>query len=174
MALAYVARFATTRAKLETYLKRKLRERGWDGDGDPPVVKLAERFVSAGYVDDKAYAKAKTGSLLRRGYGARRVGQALNAAGVDQDIREEVGPSVSEQRQAALTMARKRGFGPYGRQDIDPARREKQIAAMIRGGHSFDAAIALIDAADTEQAETWAAELSDEESDDEMGGGIEW
>ena len=174
MALAYVARFATTRAKLEGYLKRKLRERGWDGEGEPPVADLTQRFVSAGYVDDKAYAKAKTGSLLRRGYGARRVGQALNAAGVGQDIRQELGPSVAEQREAALTMARKRGFGPFGRQDIDPARREKQIAAMIRGGHSFDAAIALIDAADTEQAETWAAEFSEEESGDEMGGENEW
>lgn len=37
LALAYVARFATSAAKLEDYLRRKLRERGWDGEGDPPV-----------------------------------------------------------------------------------------------------------------------------------------
>ena len=36
LALSYVARFATTRAKLEAYLVRKLRERGWEGD-DPPT-----------------------------------------------------------------------------------------------------------------------------------------
>ena len=29
MALAYVGRYATTRAKLASYLGRKLRERGW-------------------------------------------------------------------------------------------------------------------------------------------------
>ena len=32
LALGYVGRFATSRAKLLSYLKRKLRERGWDGD----------------------------------------------------------------------------------------------------------------------------------------------
>ena len=32
LALAYVARFATSAAKLETYLRRKLRERGWEGE----------------------------------------------------------------------------------------------------------------------------------------------
>ena len=31
LALAYVARYATSRAKLLAYLARKLRERGWGG-----------------------------------------------------------------------------------------------------------------------------------------------
>ena len=81
LALAYVARFATTRGKLEGYLARKLRERGWDSETAPAVAQLAERFEQAGYIDDTAYARAKTGSLLRRGYGMRRVTQALGAAG---------------------------------------------------------------------------------------------
>ena len=82
LALAYVARFATSAAKLEGYLARKLRERGWEGEAQPPVAALVARFVAAGYVDDAAYARAKSGSLLRRGYGARRVDQALHAAGI--------------------------------------------------------------------------------------------
>ncbi|MCW1427650.1 regulatory protein RecX [Novosphingobium sp. JCM 18896] len=163
LALAYVARFATSRAKLTAYLARKLRERGWDGDGEPPVAALVERFVAAGYVDDAAFARAKSGSLLRRGYGARRVTQALGAAGIDEDIRAEVRAGEGALRRAALALARKRGFGPFGRSagERDPARREKQIAAMLRAGHALDSARELVDAATIEAAEEWAA-LEDE------------
>ena len=36
LALRYVERFATTRGRLTDYLKRKIRERGWDGDAGRP------------------------------------------------------------------------------------------------------------------------------------------
>ncbi|KTW08260.1 RecX family transcriptional regulator, partial [Sphingomonas sanguinis] len=35
LALRYVERFATTEGKLVDYLTRKLRERGWAGEGAP-------------------------------------------------------------------------------------------------------------------------------------------
>jgi len=163
LALAYVARFATTRAKLEAYLRRKLRECGWAGEGDPGVEALAARMVAAGYVDDAAYARMKSGSLLRRGYGARRVTQALHAAGVDEAVRDSVRAGEGAQRRAALAMARKRRFGPFGAGLCDPVRREKQIAAMLRAGHRLDMARELIDAASREAAEDWADAARDEE-----------
>lgn len=159
LALAYVARFATSRAKLESYLARKLRERGWagEGEGEPPVAALAERFVAAGYVDDAAFARAKSGSLLRRGYGQRRVTEALGAAGIGEDIRAEVRAGEGARRQAALTMARKRRLGPFGPAPADRAAREKQIAALLRAGHGLDSARELVNAASVEAAEVWAA-----------------
>jgi regulatory protein len=167
LALSYVARFATSRAKLEAYLARKLRERGWAGDenggGEPAVAAVAERFVAAGYVDDAAFARAKTGSLLRRGYGQRRVSQALGAAGIDAEVREEVRAGEGAQRRAALAMARKRGFGPFGRAPLDRALREKQVAAMLRAGHGLDSARELVDAASVEAAEDWAATGEEED-----------
>lgn len=163
MALAYVARFATTRARLEDYMRRKLRERGWDGEGDPPIAALAEKFCEAGYVDDAAYARMKAGSLLRRGYGARRVGQALHAAGVDEDVREDARPSRMAGREAALAMARKRRFGPFGSEVPDRARREKQLAAMLRAGHGMDSARAMIDAGSVAAALEWVAEAEGED-----------
>ena len=156
LALAYVARFATTRAKLEAYLARKLRERGWQGEGQPPVSQIAAKFEDAGYVDDAAYARAKAGSLLRRGYGRRRVDQALGHAGVDEASRAAVRISEGALREAALNMVRKRRFGPFGQQTPDRSAREKQIAAMLRAGHGMDHALALIDAGSTRDAEEWA------------------
>jgi regulatory protein len=161
LALAYVARFATSRAKLETYLRRKLRERGWAEEGEPPVAALAERMVEAGYVDDAAYARAKSGSLLRRGYGLRRVEQALGAAGIAEDVREDIRPGERTKRRAALAMAVKRRFGPFGQSALDRPQREKQVAAMLRAGHALDSARRLIDAPSREAAEQWAAEGED-------------
>jgi len=158
IALAYVARYATSRAKLEAYLCRKLRECGWDGEDEPPVGEIAARFVEAGYVDDAAFARARTGSLLRRGYGMRRVGQALAAAGIGEQLREEVSPGEARQREAALALARKRGFGPFGAEPPDAVRRQKQLAAMVRAGHSFDQAREIVDAPDIAAADEWAAE----------------
>lgn len=165
LALAYMARFATSTAKLERYLYRKLRERGWDGQAAPDIAAMVARYAELGYVDDEAFARAKCGSLLRRGYGPRRVSQALGEAGIAEAIREEVGPGEAAERHAVLAMARKRRFGPFGRDSGAPdlARREKQIAAMMRAGHRLDSALQIIDARSEQAAEEWAAEMDDDD-----------
>jgi regulatory protein len=163
LALAYVARFATSAAKLDGYLKRKLRERGWAGEDEAPVAVLVAKFVAAGYIDDEAFARGRSAGLLRRGYGQRRIAQALGAAGISEEVRTVVRAGESEQRRAALAMARKRGFGPYGAEPADRAAREKQIAAMLRAGHRLDSARELVDAASIEAAEDWAAGMDEVE-----------
>ena len=174
MALAYVARFATSAGKLRAYLQRKLRERGWAGaaDEDPQLARaegaarleaLIERFVALGYVDDESFARGRAGSLLRRGFGRRRINEALGAAGIDGDMRAAVMPGEGAQRRAALALAVKRRFGPFGDHLPDPARRQKQTAAMLRAGHGMDAVRALLGAASAQEAENWAAEARDDE-----------
>lgn len=156
LGLAYVARFATSAAKVRSYLRRKLRERGWEGEAEPPVEALVARFVANGYVDDTAYAKAKTGGLLRRGYGQRRIGQALSAAGIAEDVRQDVRPGSAEQRRAALAYVQKRRFGPFGASPLDRPAREKQISALLRAGHPLDSARRLVDAENEAAAQAWA------------------
>jgi regulatory protein len=158
LALAYVARFASSAAKVESYLKRKLRERGWEGEREPDTRAIVERFVELGYIDDEAFARARAGGLLRRGYGKRRVSQALHAAGIAEDIRASVSPDEAAARRAALAFASRRGFGPFGAAPVERDKRDKQIAAMLRAGHGFDAARALVDAPDIAAAAQWAAE----------------
>lgn len=166
LALAYVARFSTTQGKLNAYLRRKLRERGWEDeqreDGEAAVEAIVARFVAAGYIDDAAWAKSKSESLLRRGYGVRRVAQALDAAGVDSDSRAEVRPGIQAQRRAALAFLRKRRFGPFGLAEPDRAVREKQIAAMLRAGHALDSARELVNAISIDAAESWADQVEDD------------
>jgi regulatory protein len=89
------------------------------------------------------------------------VDQALGAAGIDGVLCAEVAPGEADARHAALTLARKRGFGPFGRSRgdevaTDRARRERQVAAMLRAGHPLESACALVDAPTIADAEAWA------------------
>jgi regulatory protein len=161
LALSYVARFATSAAKVEHYLQRKLRERGWDSERPADPKAIVERFVELGYIDDEAWARAKGGSLLRRGYGARRIDRALSAAGIDEAVRGDVRAGEGEQRRAALAFAARRHLGPWGASPVDRAARDKQIAAMVRAGHGFDAARAVIDAPSAAAVEAWADEVEE-------------
>ncbi|MEE4537857.1 MAG: RecX family transcriptional regulator [Erythrobacter sp.] len=180
LALSYVARFGTTAAKLEAYLARKIRERGVAEDADGrtetlDIAGLVSDFVEAGYVDDAAYAKARSRDLTARGYGGRRVEQALWAAGVAEVTRSEYAPGEGAARRAAAVLARKRRFGPYGAPvQGDPLaarkRREKHVAAMLRAGHPYEHAAFICDASDPAQVDAWADEVDDREEGEEHTG----
>lgn len=168
MALAYVARFATSAGKLEAYLARKLQERGWDGEGSgqAAIAAVIARFNDLGYIDDAGFARMRSGNLLRRGYGARRISQDLNAAGIDETIRAEVSPDEGAARRAVLALARRKGLGPFTRglgegDRLDPALREKQMASLLRAGHAMGVARALLAQTSPEEAEGWAAEAGE-------------
>lgn len=136
LALRYVERFATTRARLVDYLRRKIRERGWDGDVADPAG-IAERFAELGYIDDRAYGEAKAGAMARRGLGARRVAGALHQAGVRGDDAAAIAPGIEDRAlESAITFARRRRIGPFADSLADRPLREKQIAMMLRAGHS--------------------------------------
>ncbi|MDG6077952.1 hypothetical protein E3U23_01905 [Erythrobacter litoralis] len=167
LALAYVARFATTAAKLQRYLIRKIRQRGWEDETQPDIDGLVARFVENGYVDDAVYGRAKAGGLVARGYGERRVEQALRADGIDETLRARFAPGEYEARGAIQHLARRRKFGPFGQPRATLDREagaklyEKQLAAMIRAGHNFEMARRVLDAATEEELDEWVAEASD-------------
>ncbi len=138
LAIRYVERYATSRKKLADYLYRKIREREWQGAEPPAVDQLIERFVEQGYIDDALYAQNKASSLTRRGYGSRRVSEALYQAGISEtDGQEAFRISEANRWAAADKFARKRKIGPYAAspQDADICRR--QLQAFLRAGHDF-------------------------------------
>lgn len=152
LALHYVGKFATTRAKLRTYLTRKLRERGWAGAAPADVAALVERIGELGYVDDQAFGLAKANALSSRGFGSRRVRQALQQAGVSEvDAEDGEALARSQATESALRFARRKRIGPYALGHADPAAREKALAALIRAGHEFGLARRIVDAAPGEE-----------------------
>jgi regulatory protein len=146
-ALSYAGRYATTRARLAAYLGRKLRERGWDGEDEPPVAELVARMAALGYVDDRAFAAARAAALSRRGYGARRVGAALRGAGIgEEEGAEALEIAAASAWEAALRFAERRRIGPFAAAEPDRPAREKAFAAMLRAGHPVQIARRLVSA----------------------------
>src|SRR5882757_801091 len=131
LALRYVERFATTRARLSIYLVRKVRERGWEGDPADPAA-LAERMAALGYIDDRAFGEARAAAMARRGLGRRRVAGAFRQDGIGEEDAEALAPAIEARSlDAALAFARKRRIGPFAAIVADRPLREKHIAAMI-------------------------------------------
>ncbi|MDP5102689.1 MAG: RecX family transcriptional regulator [Erythrobacter sp.] len=178
LALHYAARFATTGARLEAYLARKLKERGVAEDDDGRSVPidipaLVARLVELGYVDDDAYARARARDLGARGYGGRRVEQVLRFAGVDEGLRQAHAPGEAASRRAAALMAQKKRLGPWSTvraESDDPlARRkahDKAVAAMLRAGHDYALVKFILGAASAEDIEQWLDEAADQEEAD--------
>ncbi len=148
LALHYVGRFATTRAKLISYLGRKITERGWDDAKAPDPQGIATRLVELGYIDDAGFAAMKGAALTRRGFGTRRVGEALRAAGVEESDRAPALDDATTARWAAAeAFARRKRLGPYAAAPVEREKRDKQIAAFLRAGHDYATARRWIDAA---------------------------
>jgi regulatory protein len=140
LALHYVGRYATTEAKLGDYLRRKVRERGWDDDAAPDFDVVVARCAASGYVDDASFAETRAGVLNRRGYGARRIGQALQQAGIARALAESVMPDEDTAMIAAETYARRKRIGPFAITLPDDSMRRRHLSAMVRAGHSFELA----------------------------------
>lgn len=179
LALHYAARFASTGARLEAYLVRKIRERGLveDGDGrtlDVDVPALVARLVELGYVDDDAYARMRARDLGARGYGARRVEETLRHAGVGEGLRRAHAPGEAAGRRAAALMAQKKRLGPFGAsaEGLDHLSQrkahEKAVAAMLRAGHQYDHVKVVLAARSSAEVEEWIAEAQEAEGTDEQ------
>lgn len=166
LALAYVARFATSSGRLSNYLKRKLRERGWAEETPPDVAAIIDRMAERRYLDDAAFAVAKGESLRRRGLGARRIETALGADGIAEPLREAASGNETERRHAVLAFARRKRWWPYsGERQLDPAMRRKHLAAYLRAGHGLDHVRRVMDAASLDDLEEWANEHAEDAVD---------
>jgi regulatory protein len=149
LALFYAGRYATTRAKLRTYLARKLNERGWAGtcEAAEAIDKLCDRLEALHYVDDRSFAASKAASLGRRGYGERRVSQALAAAGIaEEDMADARAEAKAGAWASALRFAERKRIGPFAAAAPDRPGREKALAAMLRAGHPMAIARRLVTA----------------------------
>ena len=168
LALQYAARYATTAAKLQRHLQRKLKERGWAGDAPPDVPGIAARLAALGYVNDRLFAESRTREMTARGLGRRRVAGALAMAGVDADTSaESLDQAGAVALATAVAFARRKRLGPFAREATatDPASRQKAaqkaMAAMLRAGHGLDVARRVLAAPDPAAAEALVDDISE-------------
>ena len=139
LALHYVGRYATTKAKLSRYLNRKIIERGWTGERPADVEALLAEFAERAYVDDALFAEGRARAFVRRGYGQNRLRQDLHAAGIDDSYAAGAQAHMDDGMfEAAENFARRKRIGPFAAQLASPEKQKKQLAAFLRAGHSFD------------------------------------
>ncbi len=87
-------------------------------------------------LDDVAYAEISTRSAVRSGKSKKAIAFKLASKGIHS---ETVVAAVEEvdDLHAAVIFARKRGFGPFRRGDLDEKRKSKELSAFARNGFSF-------------------------------------
>jgi regulatory protein len=94
-----------------------------------------------GYINDAEFARVKAEGLMRRGYGSRRVEAMLHQSKVAEDDAVDARDiAISQHWAAAVRFAQKRRVGPFANQDappLDPAAKQKALAAFLRAGHGF-------------------------------------
>ncbi len=147
IAMRYLERFQTSRARLIRLLKTKVRLRGWQQDAPPPDYDaIADRFVDLGYVNDLAFAESRSRSLARRGLGASRIRQTLRHSGIE-EAHQQTALGAQDEVASAIAFARKKRLGPYGPPPATPEARRRAYAAMARAGHPPKLIRAILSAA---------------------------
>ena len=129
-----------TEKQLFDAISRKARQK-FDGISNAQIKALAELAVKFGYeqnaLNDVAFAEVSTRSGIRGGKSKRAIAYRLSQKGV---ASATVASAVADADDvyAALVLARKRGFGPFRKGEIDEKRKAKELSAFTRAGFSFD------------------------------------
>lgn len=149
-AMAYLERYASSSANLARVLRRKVQTRCRLRGEDPQealglVDEVVRKALRTGLVDDARYAEGRVASLRRRGGSARAIRAKLAAKGLDRELVEgALGEDPTDDEAAAHAFARRRRLGPYRPGQREP-HRDRDLAAMGRGGFSFDLARRVVD-----------------------------
>ena len=105
--------------------------------GPPAIADLVARLAGLGYIDDAAFATARAASLQRRGYGERRVNQALYAAGIADDDAVDARTQIEDGAwDAALRFAATQAARPLCRRVAGSAGAAKGVRGDDAGGPS--------------------------------------
>lgn len=142
-ALAYLARYAASRAGVIRALDRKVARwaRLSPEAGDEilaqcraAVRRVAARLEQAGLIDDAQFAAIRARSLTRAGKSRRAVAAHLGARGIGGEILDEALPENAEAEFAAcLILARKRRIGPF-RPEEKPEDKMRELGVLARAG----------------------------------------
>ncbi len=169
-AVAYLERYAASRAMLRAVLMRRVArwarltgagaraEAGAEAEaetGAEAIAALSDAVddavaaaARAGLVDDARFAAGRTATLARRGWPARRIRAALGQKGLDGDtVSAALGAAEIDDEAAARRFAQRRRLGPWRTDDTRAERRDKDIAALMRAGFSLALARSAVDEA---------------------------
>jgi len=148
-----------TEKQLFDAITRKAREK-FEGITPAQMKAVADSAIQFGYsqgaLDDGAYAEISTRSAVRSGKSKKAIAFRLASKGVAAAT-AETALDEADDLFAAVVFARKRGFGPFRRADLDEKRKAKELSAFARNGFSFEIGRRVFDMALEEADDVLAA-----------------
>jgi regulatory protein len=125
-------------------LRRKIFERAsrkYEGIEESEASQLADAAIAFcsenGFLNDELFAEYRVAEGVRKGHSKRKIAMSLSDKGIGrEDARNAV--SEVEDMEAALNLARKKGYGPWRRGEADQKRIAKEAAAFARNGFSSE------------------------------------
>ncbi|MEC7656226.1 MAG: RecX family transcriptional regulator [Pseudomonadota bacterium] len=164
VALHYLKRFSSSSENLRRVLMRRVersaRAHGTDREeGAAAIDAIVTKFQEYGYLNDRAYAEMRAGSLFRRGSSLRVIRYQLSLKGITGDIVDAVIADLMEEepdpdRRAAVAYGRRRRIGPWRRDRRDEFR-DRDLAALGRQGFSYDIARWIVQAETPDELEAF-------------------
>ncbi len=152
-ALAYLARYASSKAGLVRVLDRRIARWARAANLDEPdriaalratARRIADRLAASGVIDDALFAESRARSLRRAGRSSRAVAAHLSARGIAREMLHTVLPLDREaDLEAALVLARRRKLGPF-RPAEAAADTLRELGILGRAGFSQEIARAVL------------------------------
>ena len=154
IAIYYLERFDSSSANLCQVLKRRVFDYARQvpdfniAEAESWIEEIIARFENLGYLNDKRYAEFKIDNYLLSGKPERYIRQKMQQKGINGKIIDDILSNREFDEEAmALRFAAKKRIGPY-RTDESARRenRQKDLAAIVRAGFSYDTAQKIIGA----------------------------
>jgi regulatory protein len=150
-ALHYLQRYATSSANLRRVMMRKIEKSCKHHETDaadfiPLLDDMLARYAATGLLNDQVYAEARTASLRRKGESKGSIQARLSLKGLTRDQIAGALATADEGKEepeleAARAFTRRKKIGPYRSRALqDPKDAQREMAAMARGGFSYDVA----------------------------------
>lgn len=137
----YFASTSMLRRALERRAYRFIRKHGGTMEEARPFIDAEiQKRIESGAINDLFFAETMVCELLKKGTSQLKIKQKLYQKGIESALIEGALKKYQDQhnpRQSALLYAKKRGFGPYRAPHITEDRFQKELASMVRAGHSY-------------------------------------
>ncbi|MDK4739948.1 recombination regulator RecX [Rhizobium sp. CNPSo 3464] len=129
-----------TEKQLFDVITRKAKQK-FEDISDAQIKAVADFAVQFAYdqnaLNDVAYAEISTRSAMRSGKSRKAIGYKLASKGIDSNT-VMTALDATNDLFAAIIFARKRGFGPFRRDEPDEKRKAKELSAFARNGFGFE------------------------------------
>lgn len=129
-----------TEKQLFDAITRKARQK-FEDISQEQLKAVADFAVKFAYdlnaLNDTDYAQVSTQSAVRSGKSKRAIAQKLQVKGIDRET-AAIALEATDDLYAAVVFARKRGFGPFRRGELDDKRKAKELSAFTRNGFGFE------------------------------------